>query len=278
MSITNFIPIDFKVIEVHAPIIARASGQQVTHIIGALSLLWHRVFSLKQETVTRIGLAGLFGPESLDIIIEACVNEGILTPVGGEWRIKGADHFKRVSEARSRGGKAASGNLKRGTLQPGEIPGSLPAPAGEQPGNSRSTAPGSTPALYPRSEIRDPNRGSMSSPRRDHAPDLSDERRAPEDIQTRGGYDIDARATAFIAWAKALDPALADPGPGVTTWARDFFAKYQPDDDTGIQAAFANFLLWAHQARKRPGWGLWLSENVWLERWNTVRAEQRGAA
>ena len=62
----SHIAVDLKVIEVMAPMVARACEQPVTHVLGALNLLWHRCWSTKSDTITRIGLAGIFGPQGLE--------------------------------------------------------------------------------------------------------------------------------------------------------------------------------------------------------------------
>lgn len=156
----NFIAVDLKVIEVHAPTIARASGRAVAEIVGGLALLWHRCWSTKADTVSRIGLAGVFGPDGLEVVVEACVDEGLLEVAEGGWRIKGADHYKRLSEARSKGGKAASKNLIPGARQKAASsrlqPRASREPAEKQPRDTPELFLGSDSALSPNTEHRTP--------------------------------------------------------------------------------------------------------------------------
>lgn len=99
-----------------------------------------------------------------------------------------------------------------------------------------------------------------------------------EDVNSQGkgtGYDVEGNASSFLAYAKSLDEkAFGDPGPKVREWARDFFTKYQPHDQGAIREAFGSFVVWTSLERKKPGWGLWLVESIWLERFNTARAKR----
>lgn len=65
----------------------------------------------------------------------------------GYW-VCGSEKYLRITEARSKGGKAAQNNLKRG-----KSPGSSRKPAGKQPESS----PGSRPALTPNTEHHSPS-------------------------------------------------------------------------------------------------------------------------
>ena len=97
----------------------------------------------------------------------------------------------------------------------------------------------------------------------------------PSEVKNSLGilFDSTDAARDFISWAKTQHDALAEPGPGAYDWARNFFEKFQPTDVELIRVAFARFLVWAQNAGKAPGWGLWLSERVWEPRWAEVRAE-----
>lgn len=151
------------------------------------------------------------------------------------------------------------------------------------------------------------DRGSMSSLSRDHARSVANDLPAGEDMNSLGGstgdkkarvvateasprnevtparspeppgpYNVPQEVAAFLSWAaNEVDrEAFGSPGPRVRDWARNFFAKYQPADQEGIRAAFLSFVVWASSSGKTPGWGLWIHENVWLERWNAERAKR----
>lgn len=141
------------------PQVAKSAGVQTSEIGWGLLELWDFVWSKKTATVDTLVLTGCFGPN--ERITEALVSYGFLEPEEHGYRVKGAERYLRVSEARSLGGKKAAGNLKRGNkagaapagAEPGKSPGSLPAPAGDQPGASR----GGFPALTASSEQRAAN-------------------------------------------------------------------------------------------------------------------------
>lgn len=167
----SHIAVDLKVIEVHAPAVARTLEEPVAITLGGLNLLWHRCWSTKSATITRIGLAGIFGMDRVDLRIEAMVDAGFLAPEDGGFRVRGAEKYLRIRAGNSKGGKAAAGNLRRGT-QPGGKPETKP---GTEPGVSREGAgtkpgvlPGSMPALTPSTEHRAPKKESAptsSTPR-----------------------------------------------------------------------------------------------------------------
>ena len=143
-----------------APAVARSARVGEEIIISGLVRMWAWCFREKTDTITADQLRGHFGAD----VAPALVAFRFLEAAGDSWRVRGAQRYLRISEARSKGGKAASGNLKRGTaqpeVQPGVSPGSSPAPAGSQPGVS----PGCGPALTPSTEHRAPNTEKDSPP------------------------------------------------------------------------------------------------------------------
>lgn len=152
-----------------APAVARSSGVVEEVIIAGLVRMWAWCFREKTDTITADQLRGHFGAD----VAPALVAFRFLEPQGGGWRVRGAQRYLRINEGRSKGGKAASGNLKRGKRKPGgkpeESPGLVPATAGEQPESS----PGSLPALHraPSTEHRAPLKDSAPAPRAPRAED-----------------------------------------------------------------------------------------------------------
>lgn len=156
----SHIAVDLKVIEVHAPMVARVLEEPVAITLGGLNLLWHRCWSTQQATITRIGLAGIFGIERIDLRIEALIDAGFLAPESDAFRVRGAEKYLRIRQGNSKGGHAAKGNLRKGHKpgpkpegEPGTEPGATREGAGGDPGNF----PGSVPALTPSTEHRAPN-------------------------------------------------------------------------------------------------------------------------
>jgi hypothetical protein len=134
------------------PLVARAAGLPVAEVGWNLLELWEHVWMAGSDVVTELVLTGCVGPS--EPLREALVAFGFLERVDGGWRVRGTDRYTRADEARSRGGRAAVGNLRRGTVSPADprlTPGCPPAEPRLQPG----TSPGSTPAK-PRTENREP--------------------------------------------------------------------------------------------------------------------------
>jgi hypothetical protein len=126
------------------PNVARACRMEDERITHGLVQLWAYCFREGTDRITRIHLLGFFGADAAD----ALAAFGFLEPLDGAFRVRGAERYLRIREARSAGGKKASGNLKRGRepagAQPEALSGSAPAQAGTQPEGS----PGSAPALH----------------------------------------------------------------------------------------------------------------------------------
>jgi hypothetical protein len=174
----SHIQVDLKVIEVHAPAVARVMEEPVAITLGGLSLLWHRCWSTQQATISRIGLGGIFGMERLDLRLEALIDAGFLEAVPQVgFRIRGAEKYLRIRQGNSKGGKAASGNLKRGTQAAGPKPEGEP---GTEPGGSREVSrdqagegprliAGSTPITDHRSPI---TTTKEAPPRSEHQPTI----------------------------------------------------------------------------------------------------------
>jgi len=152
----SYIAVDLKVIEVHAPGVARSSGVSEDRVLAGLVRLWHRCWSTKVAVVSPIALAAAFGGDRIQEVAAAMTDAGLLEALPDGWRVRGADRYFRLDEARSRGGKAAAKNL---------IPGArhvrtLSAAAESQPRASREPAEKGSrllSALTPSTEHRAPN-------------------------------------------------------------------------------------------------------------------------
>lgn len=161
----SYIAVGLKVIEGLSQSVARSTEVSEDRILAGLVRLWHRVWSSKSEVLTMSQLAGVFGAEKINVIAEALCAD-FLEPVEGGFRVRGASRYLRVRAGLSKGGKAASGNLKRGSKLPGSEPGPQPEPAGTTAGKS----PGFAPALTPSTEHRAPKKsiaGAVAPPVRE---------------------------------------------------------------------------------------------------------------
>lgn len=139
-----------------APYMARAAGITEDSGIAGLLRLWAHCFRTEADQVSAVMLAGIFGTDN-QRLPAALVDFEFLEARGDGWRVRGADRYLRLKEARRRGGQAAKQHLRRGGGQPGVNSGSSRAPAGLQPEVQPGTSSGSAPALTPSTEHRAPN-------------------------------------------------------------------------------------------------------------------------
>lgn len=99
---SNYIAVDLKVIEVLAPMVARAAGVSEDRALGGLVRLWHRCWSTTSDVVTESQLAGIFGGERISEVASA-LEADFLEPVADGWRVRGAGRYLRLKESRRRG-------------------------------------------------------------------------------------------------------------------------------------------------------------------------------
>lgn len=137
-----------------APNLARAGGITEDAAVAGLVRMWAACFRAKTDTVDRTRLPAFFGSVT-DQLVTALLASGFLESTDNGFRVRGAERYLRISEARKEGGRKAKGNLKQHRLPAG----SPPAQAGAQP--EKST--GSTPALTPSTEHRTPNKKRKAS-------------------------------------------------------------------------------------------------------------------
>lgn len=216
------IGVGLKVIEVYAPAVARTLDEPVAMTIGGLALLWHRSWSTKADRISRIGLQGVFGPDRIDLRIEALTDAGFLEAMSdGTFRIRGAERYLRIRDALSRGGHASKGNLIPG----GTRVGSRETSRADSPDPSREIAEegaGLNLGLTPITDHRSP---ISKKPARSRAGDSPDPRHAPlvKDLteafqQARGAkYPFDGGRDAKLV-SNLL--ARAEPGPLLEAWKR----------------------------------------------------------
>lgn len=264
----SYVAVDLKAIEVEAPSVARAANISVQRAIGGLVLLWHRVWSTEKLFVTKTHLAGAFGRQRIDDVVEA-LEADFLKPVEGGWEVRGAERYLRVKTGLRKGGKASKGNLKKGDKAPGCKPESSPALSRDPPPAPSRLVPGLSPSTEHRALREDP----PLSPATDEAPEGLN-----YEISKFGNSD--PRAHAFFAWcdgyrrAKGLERAPPPGGPA-WEWAAGFFAKYGEQAgvpcELAIRACYVDFVGWAVSSGLVPNWGLWLAQAVWEPRYADVR-------
>jgi hypothetical protein len=234
----SHIAVDLKVIEVHAPGVARCAGVSEDRILAGLVRLWHRCWSTKTDLISRVALSASMGGERIDDIAAAMVDSGLLEPVADGWRVRGADRYLRLTEARKRGGKAAAKHL---------VPGArFSASAQSQPRASPEPAEkvsGLVSALTPSTEHRAPNTLKAAA---GSAP-----------LTTAIGWWVEAQRRREAAGLQRETP----PGPGkLDHW---FAVAMLEADEQKLLAGYDAFLVdpfWRNEADKRCAWSGWLNQ------------------
>lgn len=91
------------------PAAARAAGVEPGVVAWGLLEVWEHVWSTKSDVVSDIVFEGCFGPSPRMRTVMTAY--GFVEPVDEGVRVKGADRYLRVRQARSNGGHAAKENL-----------------------------------------------------------------------------------------------------------------------------------------------------------------------
>ena len=136
----------------HVPDGARAAGIAEAAYGYGLVRLWAYCWTEKTETVSETHLRGFFGGGAVGPALVA-FGHLELNPAG--YRVRGAEKYLRVSEARARGGRAAKANLVPG-FHPKSSREGAGGPAGGPAGAQPVVSTGSTPALTPTPDTRHP--------------------------------------------------------------------------------------------------------------------------
>lgn len=145
----SYIAFDLDALNV-APDVARAADLTEDRVIGGLSRLWAWCFRSATDRVTAIHIKGFFGADCTQVLSVF----GFLEVDGADFRVKGADRYLRVKEARSQNGKAAAA---RGNLRRGKSVGGISPTAPSAPPNSAPTELQQASSPTPNTEHRTPN-------------------------------------------------------------------------------------------------------------------------
>lgn len=107
----SYIAFELSALET-APDMARAAGIPEDTAIAGLVRMWAWCWRAKTDVVHPVALRGFFGTDAVDALSAF----GFLDTTGQSIRVKGAERYLRIVEARRENGKraAAGGNLKRG--------------------------------------------------------------------------------------------------------------------------------------------------------------------
>lgn len=225
-----YLPVDLDA-KRRAALIDSALGLPKHTAVGGLLDVWEHVWREKRDVVPPLYLRACLGPD--DRLIAAFVDAGFLEPVEGGHRVRGAAKWLFGMEGRSRGGRAAKGNLipgarqKKGADKSREnadpvIPESS-APAESQPRASRD--PLSAPHSALTSSIQHPASKNLLAGEKPPAARKPKPERPPDPrhaplvkalVEAAPGYTFtgrDAKAVAELL-------ALSEPPEIVTRWKR----------------------------------------------------------
>lgn len=104
----NFIAVELKVIEQHAPAVARAAACSEDRVLAGLNRLWHYCWSNTTDEIDLDGLASLFGGERIETLAKCLMVREFLDDIssaGTRFRVRGAEKYLRLKAARARGAK-----------------------------------------------------------------------------------------------------------------------------------------------------------------------------
>ena len=196
----NFIAVDLKVIETHAPALSRALGLDLPATVGALTLLWHRCWVAKTDRIGTLELRGFFAHPEAAALMAAF---GFLEPGGDStWRVKGAERYLRITEQRRRAGAARAAGATRSA---GRFAG--PDTSGAPADDQRTTS--GEPALSPNTEHRTPI--ELQQPVEQAR--LVDVPPTPEPPKTLEDKLTDAEYQVFEHWRQTLNHPKAKATP-----------------------------------------------------------------
>ena len=225
----SHIAVDLKVVETHVPSVARAAGVSEDRVLAGLVRLWHRCWSVSREALSRVELAGAFGPERLDDLISALCVDFLEVQGDGSYRVRGADQYLRIKDARRRGAEKTNRAMaeRRSSDAPATLNRSLPN------------------ALTPSTEHRAPNTEKAAAG-------------DPLPLTTAEGFWVACqdRRDAIPGMVREQPPAKLD------HWFSDAMMHVHGDEQR-LLAGYELFLVdpfWRNQAKQRCHWGGWIKQ------------------
>jgi len=151
----SYIAFDLDALNVAANV-GCAAGVSEDLVIAGLARMWAYCFRCPTDRVAATHLRGFFGGKDCS---EALVAFGFLEHGESDFRVRGAERYLRVRDARRKGGLAASGNLRQGSKpSPAELR-SAPADSRLDPGSLPALGPADSRPLHraPNTDDRTPN-------------------------------------------------------------------------------------------------------------------------
>lgn len=234
------ISVDLKVIETHVPSVARAAGVTEDRVLAGLIRLWHRCWSVARAHLSRVEIAGAFGPERLDELLNALSVDFLELQEDGSFRVRGADQYLRIKEGRRRGAEKTNRAM-----------------AERRSSDAQATLNRTLPnALSPNTEHRAPNTEHQAAAVGPVS--IDDFWRAAQDERTR-----------VTGLAREVEPNPRQ----LSAWASE--AMLEANGDIGrLWAGYLAFLqdpFWRLDAQTKCAW------RGWLNQWRTFLPATAGA-
>lgn len=158
--------------------VGNACGLEEAYVTHGMLRMWSWCFRTKTDSVNGEHVRGFFGADATAALIAF----GFLTPDGSAFKVRGAERYLRLSEARKKGGLAAKKHLIPGAIhkktQPKDLPKGQPKisprPAEEQPksvlGSAWALSP-NTKHLLPNTVLNTSAPNSAETPKSHKFPD-----------------------------------------------------------------------------------------------------------
>lgn len=251
-----------------APSVARMGGIHEDAAIAGLLRMWAYCFRLETDRVSTGIIAGHFGGDGPRVAV-ALAEFGFLEAQEDGWRVRGADRYLRLKEARRQGGLKSSANLKRGKPK---SPATPPAPAELQP----SYTSGSAPALSPNTEHRTPKEEEKKAIVAASAHTSATQARPkPNSAVTEPAFkspppDVAWWLTAQAARSAAFPSAIPEINPpGLSAWFLVAMAAAK-GDESRLLRGYGAFLKSPHwRARQAP-----CPAGAWFRQWSEFLPDQ----
>ena len=237
------------------PDVARVTGLSDLVVTGGLVRMWAYCWEAKTETLRPLQLAALFGCRDAALLAEALEAFGFLEACDGGYRVRGAQRYLRVDEGRSKGGRAAAGNLIPGARQKARKQAAeFSAAAESQPRASREQAERSSrpsSALTPNTEHRTPKLHKPPTPFAEtpHSTPLVE--RVAEVFKAEKGVDYSATFADEHAGRALLGKGSED--EVLRRWAIGLRARYPACN--GLPDLLRNWNAYATEAANGPPGG-----------------------
>jgi hypothetical protein len=249
-----------------APNVARAGGISEDAAIAGLARMWAWCFREENDHVSPSHLAGFFGTGDADRVAAGLSTFGFLEQDGVQLRVRGADRYLKLKQARREGGRkggqatVATGKSLANLKRPAE------ARAEAEPEAPPKLARSSNEALSPSTEHRTPNT-KKQPPAAQRTQLLELEPQAAEEKKPRkrsDGQRFFDRCAELWHDVHPTAPREAEPDPRkLNSW---FVEAVRDIDPERLFAAYCAYVRGKFKAEERHPFAVFMSAGVWRPR------------